>query len=143
MENQTQGCMCVFNMASKQCCQPCVRDNNMCEHHMLQTLMLHTKDKKLSDAKSKKLSKKKKDKTGPKRPISAFIFFCNAHRQNIKNQNPEMKQTEITVKLGEMWKDVKTKDKHKYEELAATDKKRYEAEKAKLTDTQPSGGVEA
>lgn len=92
--------------------------------------------KELVKADKKCTKKVKKDPNTPKRPISAFIFFCNDHRENIKKQNPEMKQTDITVKLGQMWKDVKAKDKHKYEQLAATDKKRYETEKAKLTDTQ-------
>lgn len=95
--------------------------------------------KELAKVDKKSTKKVKKDPNTPKRPCSAFIFFCNDNRPKIQAKNPELKTTDITVKLGQMWREIKTKDKKKYDELAGKDKTRYEKEKAKFTDSESSG----
>ena len=48
-------------------------------------------------------SQKKKDPNAPKKPLSAYMFFCADHRDQIKKDNPEMKVTEVTSELGKVW----------------------------------------
>lgn len=81
--------------------------------------------------------KKNVEKTGPKRAKSAYLFFCDAHRNTIKSEHPEMKATEITGELGRRWNDLKEDSSRKdefseYEKLAAEDKQRYETEKSSM-----------
>ena len=55
--------------------------------------------------KTKRVKKIKKD--GPKRPKSAYIFFCQDKRAEVKEANPDMKSTVITKELGMMWNKIK------------------------------------
>ena len=79
--------------------------------------------------KFKPKSKKKGKKKGPKRPKSAYIFFCQNKRPEVREQNPEMKATEVTKELGAMWNEIKaTDDALEYVNLAKEDKVRYNEE---------------
>lgn len=72
---------------------------------------------------------KKVKKSGPKRPKSAYIFFCQEKRSEVKEANPDMKPTEITSELGRLWSKIKDTNKaSKYTDLSKGDKKRYENE---------------
>ena len=66
----------------------------------------------------------KKDPSAPKRPMSAFLYFSQGKRSQIKKQNPEMKNTEISRLLGEMWRNAKPeeKDPHIAKEKAEREK---------------------
>jgi hypothetical protein len=79
------------------------------------------------------MPRQKKDSNAPKRPLSAYILFCKDHRDEIKNKNPNFKITEITVALGEMWKNVSDKKRKEYQEMADSDKTRYAEEMADYT----------
>ena len=74
-----------------------------------------------------------------RRAKSSYIYFCEANRPSVKDANPDMKATEITAELGKAWNALKA-DKKKVKELdgyvkkAASDKARYEAEKAAVLD---------
>ena len=48
----------------------------------------------------------------------------------VKEEQPELKFTEIAGVLGKKWKALEDKDKKPYEEQAAKDKARYEKENA-------------
>jgi len=86
------------------------------------------KEKKGSGVKKGKKGKKKN--TGPKRPKSAFIFFTNENRDDVKRNNPELAFGEVAKTLGKMWKALAAGAKKKYDDMAAKDKKRFEKEKA-------------
>lgn len=58
---------------------------------------------------------KKINKSAPKKPMSAFLFFANEERPRIKSDNPEMKNTEVSKRLGEMWKSKSPKDREPFE----------------------------
>lgn len=58
--------------------------------------------------KSKK-SKSKREDGQPKRATTAFMIFMNEKREEIKNDNPGIKVTEIGKKAGEMWRELKDK----------------------------------
>ena len=88
--------------------------------------------------------KPKADPAHPKRSKSAYMFFCDENRLNIKNKNPSFKPSEITSKLGECWQLLKeSKDKNdvkkfaKYEKSASDDKLRYDSE---MESYEPSEG---
>eukprot|EP00123_Amoebidium_parasiticum_P011998 comp21052_c0_seq1/m.28318 comp21052_c0_seq1/g.28318 ORF comp21052_c0_seq1/g.28318 comp21052_c0_seq1/m.28318 type:complete len:106 (-) comp21052_c0_seq1:303-620(-) len=73
-----------------------------------------------------KKEKKEKDPNAPKRPLTAYILFCNANRNKLREQNPDMKVPEIGTKLGAMWKTLSENERKKYDAMASEDKKRYE-----------------
>lgn len=47
------------------------------------------------ETKKKRKAKKKKDPNAPKGATNAFIFFSNANRARIKEENPDAKFTEV------------------------------------------------
>ena len=79
--------------------------------------------------------KSKKDKNAPKGAKNAYILFCADNRDQVKEENSEMKATEIISELARLWKDADEDVKGEYQEKAAEDKKRYESE---MEDYVPS-----
>ncbi len=79
----------------------------------------------------------KKDPEAPKGAKNAFILFCSDNRDEVKEENPSLTYTEITKKLGEMWKSIDEELKSEYQEKAKDDKERYNRE---LEDYEPKEG---
>jgi hypothetical protein len=73
----------------------------------------------------------KKAKTGPKRGKSAYLYFCEAKRDEVrKTLGADAKAADVTRKLGEMWNKLKSQNKTgEYDKLAEADKERYYSEK--------------
>ncbi|CAO3612755.1 unnamed protein product [Cunninghamella echinulata] len=83
--------------------------------------------------KETKASKRgKKDPSAPKRGLSAYMFFSQANRNKVKEENPDATFGQLGKILGEKWKNMSDDEKKPYAEQAEKDKARYEAEKAKL-----------
>ncbi|KAL2252426.1 FACT complex subunit SSRP1 isoform X1 [Sesamum indicum] len=80
------------------------------------------------DGSKKKKQKKKKDPNAPKRAISAFMFFSQTERENVKKSNPGISFTEVGKVLGERWNKMTADEKSPYEAKARADKKRYSEE---------------
>ena len=83
--------------------------------------------------------KRKSAKKGPKRAKSGYLYFCEERRDQLKASNPNLKSTEITSELGRLWNELKADSSRaaelaKYENNAASDKKRYETEKSDNVD---------
>jgi len=77
----------------------------------------------------KSATRAKKAKDAPKNAKSAYMFYCQEMRANVKEENPDLSAKEITIKLGEMWKEVKETDEVvKYIQMASSDEDRYKAE---------------
>jgi hypothetical protein len=53
----------------------------------------------------------KKDPTAPKRNMSAYLFFSNMQRAELKRKHPEMTFTEITKTLSNTWKKMSSEQK--------------------------------
>ena len=75
---------------------------------------------------------KKKDK--PKKSKSAYLYFCDEERSRIKQAQPDLTSTQITVLLGQRWKALKedssrTSELASYEKKASADNERYMKEK--------------
>lgn len=73
---------------------------------------------------------KKKKKTGPKQPMSAFMYFCQRNRAAVKQQNPGLSFGEVARALGQLWKNMSENNKMEYVSLADEDKMRYRRELA-------------
>ena len=79
----------------------------------------------------KKSKKSKKSSSGPKKPLSAYIYFCKENRPKVKEENPDSDAKEITCILAKEWNKIKNDSKKcgKYIKLANDDKERYNKEK--------------
>lgn len=84
----------------------------------------------------KKVTRKKKDPNAPKRSLSAYMFFANENRDIVRAENPGISFGQVGRLLGEKWKALSADDKIPYENKAASDKKRYEKEKAEYAKRQ-------
>jgi hypothetical protein len=87
--------------------------------------------------KMSKTKKEKRDPDAPKAAKNAFIFFCAEKRDEVKKEDPEMKPTDITKKLGEMWRELDEEDKEEYQEKAKEDKERFDNE---MVEYEPKDG---
>ncbi|KAH7968351.1 hypothetical protein HPB52_007963 [Rhipicephalus sanguineus] len=123
----------VFAEFSKKCAE---RWKTMSDGEKKRFHQMADKDKKRFDTemadykppkgdKSKK-RKRAKDPNAPKRPLSAFFWFCNDERPNVRQENPDSSVGEVAKELGRRWNEVGDDVKAKYEGLAAKDKARYE-----------------
>ncbi|RMZ76061.1 hypothetical protein DV737_g5009, partial [Chaetothyriales sp. CBS 132003] len=93
--------------------------------------MPKSSSKAASKAKTRGGDKKKKDPNAPKRGLSAYMFFANEQRETVREENPGITFGQVGKVLGDKWKALSEKQREPYEKKAATDKKRYEDEKAK------------
>jgi len=79
--------------------------------------------------------KGKTKRTGPKRANSAYLYFCNANRDKVREQlrkehGEDPKATQVTKELGLLWNKAKESGNvGEYDKLALLDKKRYFSEK--------------
>ncbi|KAI6042399.1 high mobility group box domain-containing protein [Pisolithus marmoratus] len=86
---------------------------------------------------------KSKAKGGPKRALSAYMFFSQDWRERIKTENPDAGFGEVGKLLGAKWKELSEDERKPYIEMAAKDKARAEEEKASMTtgkSSKESGG---
>jgi high mobility group protein B3 len=58
--------------------------------------------------------KTKKDPSAPKRPMSAFLYFSQGRRQAIKDQNPDIVNTEVSRVLGVQWRNATDEEKEPF-----------------------------
>ena len=72
----------------------------------------------------------------PKRPKSAYIFFCGEMRPTVAEKAATL--GEISKELARLW--ANTVDRTPYEKLAAVDKQRYEDEKVRLDAAKNKSG---
>jgi len=84
----------------------------------------------LSRQESEKYKKELRRLKGPKRPISAYLFFCKDNREKIKEENPNFFNCDLYRELGKLWREQK--DRVKWEKMSETDKERYRKEKNDL-----------
>lgn len=75
-----------------------------------------------------KRKKAKKDPNAPKRNMSAYFLFSISARPQAKIDNPEASFGELAKILSDQFKGLSEKEKLKWDDAAANDKKRYEKE---------------
>lgn len=92
--------------------------------------------------------KRRRDPDAPKRPMSAYLAFANALRAEVKAQNPECSNGEISKILSKKWKEASDdqKKRHrdeeaekwvKYKEQMAIWKKKNDGRKRAARALQP------
>jgi len=74
-------------------------------------------------------AKAKAKKSGPKGPRSAFMYFSQEKRVELKAANPSLSFAELGREVGKAWNASSESEKAKYQKLAVKDKARFEAEK--------------
>ncbi|KAE8889627.1 hypothetical protein PF003_g26379 [Phytophthora fragariae] len=84
-------------------------------------------------------SRKKKDPNAPKRALSAYFFFCNEIRQEVRDENPNKRITEIAPLLAERWRALPDKKRVKYQKMNEEAKVKY----AQQMDVYNAQGVAA
>jgi len=126
-----------FAEFSKKCSERWKTMNDKEKHRFHQ---LSEKDKKRYDGemsnykstgggkKDGRKKKRQKDPDAPKRPLSAFFWFCNDERPKAKAALNDATVGEIAKELGRRWNECTEDQKSKFEALAAKDKARYEKE---------------
>ena len=75
----------------------------------------------------------------PKRPLSAYMYFCAAKRPEVSERVKTL--GEISKELARLWSE--TDDRSEYEDLAAKDKARYVQEKSALANRKGSKGKDS
>jgi hypothetical protein len=55
-------------------------------------------------AKAGKKERPKRDPNAPKKPSGAYIFYCNAKREEVKRRHPDFSVAQVGKALGELWK---------------------------------------
>lgn len=67
----------------------------------------------------------KKHPLAPKRPMSAFLKFSQNRRAKIKEQNPDMGNTDVSRLLGEMWRNASENERRPYIEQELLERAQY------------------
>lgn len=72
----------------------------------------------------------RKDPSAPKRPMSAFLMFAQGRRAELRAKNPELKNTEVSQILGEMWRNLSAEDRRPFVEREKADREVYKVKSA-------------
>jgi len=67
----------------------------------------------------------KKDPSAPKRPMSAFLYYAQERRTELKKLNPDKKNTEISRMLGEEWRGLPEKERRTHIEKEKAEREKY------------------
>lgn len=67
----------------------------------------------------------KKDPNAPKRPMSAFLKFSKTRRKTVKEQNPDVSNTDVSRLLGEIWRNATDAEKAPYIEAEIIERNKY------------------
>jgi len=60
------------------------------------------------------LRRGKKDPTAPKRPMSSFLAYSMSKRSEVKQNNPNLHNTQLSKILSEMWKNAPEDEREKF-----------------------------
>jgi hypothetical protein len=123
----------VFSEFSKKCAdlwKP-LSDHEKQKYHRMAQTDKERYESEMSNytapAGDKKRKRAAKDPNAPKRALSAFFWFCNDERPNVKGElGSEASVTDVAKELGRRWNSCGEDVKAKYNALAAKDKARYE-----------------
>eukprot|EP00743_Colponemidia_sp_Colp-15_P001791 GILK01001955.1.p1 GENE.GILK01001955.1~~GILK01001955.1.p1 ORF type:complete len:177 (+),score=34.17 GILK01001955.1:82-612(+) len=72
----------------------------------------------------------KKDPNMPKRAMSAYMYFAEEIRPEVKRTFPDLPVTEVMKEIARRWQALSEEDRKPYDMKADEDKKRYDREKA-------------
>ncbi len=78
----------------------------------------------------------KKHPLAPKRPMSAFLKYSQKRRTKVKQENPDMSNTDVSRLLGEMWRNATPAERTPYVEEEERERARYKEDIAAWRDEQ-------
>ncbi|KAK3830482.1 MAG: HMG box protein [Linnemannia elongata] len=104
-----------------------------------ETTKVSKRGAKNEEVKQKKKKRAKKDPNAPKNPLSAYLLFCNDHRDSVKAKNPDASFGEIGRKLGDMWRGYSDSQKAPYNAKHEKAKTAYAKEKAAYDAKKAAG----
>mmetsp|Transcript_41914 Transcript_41914/g.47432 ORF Transcript_41914/g.47432 Transcript_41914/m.47432 type:complete len:308 (-) Transcript_41914:5945-6868(-) len=67
----------------------------------------------------------KKHPGAPKRPMSAFLKFSKTRRKTVKEENPDVSNTDVSRLLGEVWRNASKVEKAPYVEAEIKERNKY------------------
>ncbi|RLN98426.1 hypothetical protein BBJ28_00018915, partial [Nothophytophthora sp. Chile5] len=73
-------------------------------------------------------------RTAPKRPMSAYLYFCMQAREAIQRDLPGVSFQQIGIEFGNRWRQLTDEEHRPFDELAAADTQRYEREMADFVE---------
>ncbi|KAF8966410.1 high mobility group box domain-containing protein [Flammula alnicola] len=92
--------------------------------------------------KKRKRNTKPKDPNAPKRPASSYILFQNEVRKELKEQHPNLSNSDLLGMISEQWKHMSEEQKETYNQAMKTAKIQYSEEK-KAYDNRTPEEIEA
>eukprot|EP00494_Astrolonche_serrata_P033144 UN33413 len=69
-----------------------------------------------------------KDENAPEKTRTAYMYFCDKHRDDVMNNNPDSIMVEVSAILGKMWSETNEKSRSKFVSAMEKSKARYEKE---------------
>jgi hypothetical protein len=69
--------------------------------------------------------RQRKDPSAPKRPMSAFLYYSQHRRRAVRDEHPEMKNTEVSRYLGELWRNASEEEKKPYIDREIAEREKY------------------
>lgn len=72
--------------------------------------------------------KMRRDPGMPKKPLSAYIYFSQETREQIKKEHPNMPVSQVMQLVSTRWSKMSAEEKNPFIQSAKEDKKRYEKE---------------
>mmetsp|Transcript_2821 Transcript_2821/g.4422 ORF Transcript_2821/g.4422 Transcript_2821/m.4422 type:complete len:384 (-) Transcript_2821:202-1353(-) len=100
-------------------------------------LRMQDEDIVLGLKRRKKMSQRKrqlKPPGAPTRPRGSYVFFTFDARPRLLAEQPNVGFREMGCILGEQWRNLSSEEKQKYVDMAAEDKRRFEAETAEFNE---------
>lgn len=85
----------------------------------------------------------KKHPLAPKRPMSAFLKYSQHMRKFVKEQNPDMANTDVSRLLGEMWRNATPLEKRPYVETEKRERAVYKKDIARFREEQAKKDAES
>jgi len=83
------------------------------------------------------MPRRKRDSDKPKRPLTAYMLFCQEKRAEIKKNNPTVSFGEIGKLLGQAWQQLSPDDRKPYEDSSKEAKAHYLQEMKEYKDKHP------
>ena len=69
--------------------------------------------------------------------MSPFLFFSNEKRNQLRTEHPELKMTDISSKLGELWRSMSDDERAPYVEKSKEDRDRYKSQQNEFRGKNP------
>jgi len=78
------------------------------------------------EQKGPKTKKERQDLTKPKRPVTAYIFFSQKVRPDVKAKNPHLNGLGVTKFIGEMWNKTNKKEREPFLKIERESRQQYQ-----------------